>query len=236
MSRPLALLAVFGTAGCCLGASNGGQRSAASGGTTSGDFEPFDAGTCLIDGGRVAAGTWPTLNSCVRCDPSQNAADWTLLQTGAPCELFVPSRNLGPLDLPVVGSCEASSETAPALDCESRSPGSPCDAHIACIGGFCGDAGTCVVDQDLGQFTDCGILWNSGLNVCAQGPCCPGEGDVVGRCCGLFDGGVHACLSSGAVCYDSANCCNGLKCVGRDAVLQVRYQHNDAGYGFCVPD
>jgi hypothetical protein len=59
-----------------------------------------------------------------------------------------------------------------------------------------------------------------------------GYPDGGGWCCGLIDGGIPlAYLHSGAVCYDTSNCCEGLACTGHDAIYGT-----DAGYGFCEPN
>ena len=196
-----------------------------------------DAGTCRIpDAGTVAADTvrggrtgWDT---CTLCDPLQNPTGWTTRDAGEACEQFLASTISGALDTPTPGLCEPG---FPAYGCTSRNPGSACDDMIPCVGGFCSDAGWCVIDQNLGVPTDCNAV-RTHPNACADGPCCPDAGlegvlDGGGWCCGLIDGGAQpACLPSGTVCYETSNCCSGLTCTGYDAVFGI-----DSGYGFCMP-
>jgi hypothetical protein len=206
-----------------------------------------DAGTCRVgDGGIVGAGTWLSLlyMSCAICDPDLNPDGWTVLDAGQACEGFV---QLGapdyPLTTPFSGVCRASGDPVFYTTCYGLSSGKTgCNGVIPiCMGGFCNDAGWCEVDQNLGPVDACGVGLSGAAgspqaNPCAQGPCCPDAGifGVVGGggwCCGLIDGGVKTCLPSGAVCYQTSDCCEGLTCSGQDGI----YEGNDSAtpYGFC---
>jgi len=223
---------------CCLTAVGpGGGPGAGDGGRDAGPRDAgatLDTGPCRIgDGGLVAAGAWLStdIGSCIVCDPGLNPNGWTALDAGQACEWFNYVHEGGPFDVPLSGVC-ATFAAPPFLGCISSS--GTCDGqHAPCAGGFCGDAGYCELDQNLGWPTEC---WAGPEhpNLCAQGPCCMDAGfegipNGGGWCCGLIDGGVQpACLASGLVCYATSDCCEGLTCTGHNAVFD-----SDAGYGFC---
>jgi hypothetical protein len=240
---------VLGSSGCCLevvpvlpttggGGTTGRADGGPDAGPDAGDTGVQDAGSCLIDGKLVPAGTWlegAFVGSCVICNPSMNEDDWTVLDGGQPCEALTSVQPYGPPTLPFSGFCGV----LDSLECIADLAGGGCgqvtdgetEAKCGCIGGFCNDAGWCQVNENLGYSTSCGDPVYA--NPCAQGPCCLDAGfaglvNGGGWCCGLIDGGVATCLHSGAVCYSTSDCCDGLTCTGHTAVFD-----SDAGYGFC---
>ena len=255
-SPALAILVILefqGAAGCCLessgavgasgtgatvsgpGSSTGGAGGT-SGGSSTGSGIFVDAGACLINGDFAQAGTWWDLDygSCSICDPQENPSGWTLRPTGTVCGGFLPpSVSGGILDIPIVGQCSQISGRGYS-ECFANFGGIECGEGVGCVGGFCGDAGWCVIDQNLGWFTSCG----NESQLCAEGPCCPDAGQDGSWCYGLTNGGVRTCLAPGAVCYESSNCCDGLSCVGTGTVQTVGGTpiSSDGGYGFCVPN
>jgi hypothetical protein len=252
--KTLALLAI--APGCCLeisvavGASTSGSMASVvgsgtgrsgggtSGGSSTGRAVALDAGTCEIDGGVFEAGTWQDVvyGSCAVCDPASSPTGWTVLDAGSVCEgMTYNSPESGTAqDTPVgSGRCALGPQLESPLSfgCLFSGPGGECGEEVGeesgCIGGFCSDAGRCEIDQNLGFATYCG----GNFNQCAEGPCCLDAGTngmaLAGWCCGLIDGGVKTCLAVGQVCYDTTNCCDGLSCVGHDAVF------GSTSYGFC---
>ncbi len=241
------------SAGCCLEISGsaagtsaglgigsggtGGKVSNTSGGSSSGGPIVPDAGTCRIDRHTVAGGTWLDLKfgSCTRCDPSSNPTDWTELDSGVPCEGFLSRDVLGPRVVPFAGSCLQGVESRSFCTCAEA--GGPCVGDFACCGGYCNENGLCVITENLGYPSACGLgLPTAVENACVVGPCCLDAGwlgvrDGGGWCCGLVDGGVRFCLDAGQVCYEASDCCAGLSCVDKEAVFD-----GGAGYGFCEPD
>ena len=228
-------------AGCCFEVPilpSAGLTGGPDAETEPGDAGVLDAGRCLIDGSLVPAGTWlgdQFVGSCVICNPSLNPDGWTALDGGETCEGFTSVQWRGFPTMPYSGLCQFwEGEVA----CLAATPGSTCDGQFrdlktGCVGGFCGDAGWCEVDQNLGWAASCGD--SIPANTCAQGPCCMDAGfegfvDGGGWCCGLIDGGTETCLPSGGVCYQTSDCCAGLSCSGDNAIYS-----SDAGYGFCEP-
>jgi hypothetical protein len=202
----------------------------------------FDGG-CLIDDGLVEAGTWLRVNygSCTVCDPAVNPTDWTQRSPGDLRKTMGTTDYNDPwvLHTPVSGRC-SSTDYPPFSACDVRSPGdSRKSDEVGCAGGFCGDdAGVCLCDQNLASFDSC----EAASNYCAQGPCRMDAGwdDIHkggGWCCGLIDGGVQTRLALGDVCFVSANCCEGLICLGDDSVFDVYAGpgSSDAGFGLCEP-
>jgi hypothetical protein len=238
-----ALLAA--STGCCLstsnddagqspgnsGSSSGGSSGTTGGGTTGGINLKEDAGTCLIDGGRVPAGAWldPVKGSCIVCDPTANPTDWTELDAGTPCQAFIwPGFNDHSTDsLSYTGVCW---NTGGIFACHCTPFGNNCGgpAGPGCCGGVCSGGDFCTITQNIGWIGTC---WpESTRNPCAQGPCCADagvyQGTMMGWCCGL-DSGHSACLGGGNVCYDSSNCCPGLTCLPATATF------DSASYGVC---
>jgi len=217
----------------------GGQSSggSSSGGTSSGGF---DAGICLIDGEPVAAGTWfsTVLGSCTTCDPSLSSTAWTVLASGAHCLSYFPfdyddSDTDPPYDVPILGLCNAQGGTS----CSCIVGGGACspgDGGSGCCGGYC-DSNECIITENLGFFTYCAPQTYPALpNPCAQGPCCLDAGQGHGWCCGLTDGGAKTCVPAGVVCFDTSSCCDGMTCVGTDAVKF--FDEAYPGYGLCEPN
>jgi hypothetical protein len=210
-------------------AGDGGDAGADAGDTDAGP--PFDAGTCQIDGGFVPAGAWKGNNACIVCEPTVNPRDWTVFDAGDPCEIFLQGTLNGPVNIAAPGICLF--DPFFGFNCTAVGAGNFCDAGTPCVGGYCSDAGWCVTDQDLGIDSVCDND-NMVPYTCAYGPCCLDAGlegvpDGGGWCCGLIDGGRPvACLPIDGVCYDTSNCCEGLRCVGHDGFFGV-----DSGYGLC---